>query len=174
MNSDLTQGDPTIRLPGDPPPLRVPAWRLDEVEKLRGELEVLRWEIQTRPSAPAGPSVHVPLQRRETHLGPLHTYRAETPPLRTHATPERATAVADVILALRSLGALALAGLAFLAFVVGAAVLTGFVFLALRFVSWARHGDPTGGAIVLGLCGSVIVATGVAVFLRITDPRRTR
>jgi hypothetical protein len=151
--------------------IRVPAWRLDETERLRGELERLTRELRTRP----GDQYVLDRRRRETRLGPMfRTVEDRTPPLRSHATPERATAVADVILALRNLGALALAGLAFLAFVVGAAVLTGFVFLALRFVSWARHGDPTGGAIVLGLCGSVIVATGVAVFLRITDPRRTR
>jgi hypothetical protein len=151
--------------------IRVPAWRLDETERLRGELERLTRELRTRP----GDQYVLDRRRRETRLGPMfRTVEDRTPPLRSHATPERATAVADVILALRNLGALAIAGLAFLAFVVGAAVLTGFVFLALRFVAWARHGDPTGGAIVLGIAGFVIVATGVAGFLRITDPRRTR
>jgi hypothetical protein len=150
--------------------IRVPAWRLDEIEKLRAELAELR-EQSGSPLLPrSAPRV---MSRRVTRVGPVEAYR-EAIQLRTHATPERATAVADVILALRNLGALAIAGLAFLAFVVGAAVLTGFAFLALRFVAWARHGDPTGGAIVLGIAGFVIVATGVAGFLRLTDPRRTR
>ncbi len=177
MTRDLTHRDPDLILPGDPPGMiRVPAWRLDEVERLRAEVAELR-----QRTAPAGridvgrSSAPAAVARRETRVGPLHAIREDTArPSKTHATPERATALADLILSLRAMGALGLAGLAFLGFVLVAALGTGLVFLALRFVSWARHGDPTGGAIVLGLAGFVIVATGVAGFLRITDPRRTR
>ena len=84
------------------------------------------------------------------------------------------SALADLILSLRSMGALAIAFLCFLCFLVGAGVLTGFAFLVWRFVEWTRHGPATGGAIVLMIASSVIIATGVAVFLRLTDPRRTR
>lgn len=168
MTRDLTHSDPGVILPGDPPGMiRVPAWRLDETERLRAELAQLRSAVELHPGRPGD------LTRRATRVGPVETYR-EGVPLRSHATPDRANALADLILSLRAMGALAVAGLAFLSFVVGAAVLTGLVFLAIRFVEWARYGSAAGGAAVLGISGLVIVATGVAVFLRLTDPRRTR